>query len=120
LTPQGSSYTAHRLRVRQETEFVRSKDMWWRPIEARVGPDGALYIADFYNQAVIHNDTRGPDHNKVNAAVRPDRDHYFGRIWKIEHKDATKLAVPDLSKAGVGELAKALASPNLPVRATAS
>ena len=52
--------------------------------------------------------------------MRPDRDHYFGRIWRVEHKDATKLAVPDLSKAGVGELAKALASPNLPVRATAS
>ena len=70
--------------------------MWWRPIEVRVGPDGAMYVADFYNQAVIHNDTRGPDHNRVNAAVRPDRDHYFGRIWRIEHKQAKKLAVPDL------------------------
>ncbi len=62
--------------------------MWWRPIETRVGPDGALYVVDFYNQAVIHNDTRGPDHNPVNAAVRPDRDHYFGRIWKVQHKEA--------------------------------
>ncbi len=120
LTPQGSSYTFHKLPGREETEFVRSKDMWWRPIEARVGPDGALYIADFYNQAVIHNDTRGPDHNKVNAAVRPDRDHYFGRIWKIDHKDAKKIAVPDLSKASVKELAAALEHPNKAVRMTAS
>jgi putative membrane-bound dehydrogenase-like protein len=120
LTPQGSSYTAHKLPGREETEFVRSKDMWWRPIEARIGPDGALYIADFYNQAVIHNDTRGPDHNKVNAAVRPDRDHYFGRIWKIDHKDAKKIAVPDLSKASVKELVAALEHPNKAVRMNAA
>ncbi len=120
LTPQGSSYTFHKLPGREQTEFVRSKDMWWRPIEARVGPDGALYIADFYNQAVIHNDTRGPDHNEVNAAVRPDRDHYFGRIWRIDHKDAKKIAVPDLSKAGPQDLAKALGHSNNAVRMTAA
>jgi hypothetical protein len=73
--------------------------MWWRPIEVRTGPDGAMYVGDFYNQAVIHNDTRGPDHNRVNAAVRPDRDHYFGRIWRIQHKQAKRLEVPDLAKA---------------------
>ncbi|MCE9610989.1 MAG: ThuA domain-containing protein [Chthoniobacter sp.] len=120
LTPKGSSYTASKQPGREETEFIRSKDMWWRPIEARVGPDGALYIGDFYNQAVIHNDTRGPDHNKVNAAVRPDRDHYFGRIWRVDHKDAKKIAVPDLSKAGVAELVKALEHPSAHVRMTAN
>ncbi len=62
--------------------------MWFRPIETRVGPDGALYVVDFYNQAVIHNDTRGPQHGPANAAVRPDRDHYFGRIWRVQHKQA--------------------------------
>ena len=94
--------------------------MWWRPIEVRVGPDGAMYVADFYNQAVIHNDTRGPDHNNVNAAVRPDRDHYFGRIWRIDHKQAKKIAVPDLAKASRRELAKALEHPNRAVRMTAA
>ena len=101
VTPEGVSYTAHKCRAR-ETEFIRSKDMWLRPIETRVGPDGALYVVDFYNQAVIHNDTRGPDHNSVNAAVRPDRDHYFGRIWRVDHKQAKKIAVPDLAKASAG------------------
>jgi putative membrane-bound dehydrogenase-like protein len=120
LTPEGSSYTAHKLPGREETEFVRSKDMWWRPIETRIGPDGAMYVCDFYNQAVIHNDTRGPDHNNVNAAVRPDRDHYFGRVWRINHKKAEKHAVPDLSKAGVAEMVKALEHPNRTVRMTAS
>jgi uncharacterized protein len=120
LTPEGSSSTFHKLPGREETEFIRSKDMWWRPIEVRVGPDGAMYVGDFYNQAVIHNDTRGPDHNGVNAAVRPDRDHYFGRIWRVDQKDAKKIAVPDLAKNDVKQLVKSLSHPNRNIRMTAS
>ena len=78
VTPDGVSYTTRKEPGREETEFIRSRDLWFRPIETRVGPDGALYVVDFYNQAVIHNDTRGPLHGPANAAVRPDRDHYFG------------------------------------------
>ena len=88
----GVSYKTHKEAGREETEFIRSKDLWFRPIENRVGPDGALYVVDFYNQAVIHNDTRGPMHGPANAAVRPDRDHYFGRIWKVQHKQAKPVA----------------------------
>lgn len=120
LRPRGSSYEGYKLPGREETEFIRSRDMWWRPIETRVGPDGAIYIGDFYNQAVIHNDTRGPDHNNVNAAVRPDRDHYFGRIWRLDHKQAKKLEVPDLSRMNGEALVKALEHPNRHVRMNAS
>ncbi len=88
VEPDGVTYKAKRESGREQTEFIRSKNLWFRPIEVRVGPDGALYIVDFCNQAVIHNDTRGPTHGPANAAVRPDRDHYYGRIWKVQHKEA--------------------------------
>lgn len=94
----GVTYKAHREPGREQTEFIRSKDLWFRPIEVRVGPDGALYVIDFYNQAVIHNDTRGPIHGPANAAVRPDRDHYYGRIWKVNHKEAKPVRVVKLEK----------------------
>ena len=92
--------------------------MWFRPIETRVGPDGALYVVDFYNQAVIHNDTRGPLHGPANAAVRPDRDHYFGRIWKVQHKQARKLTIPALNRRICHGLLRAMEThPNAQVQA---
>lgn len=107
VTANGASYKANREPGREQTEFIRSKNLWFRPIEVRVGPDGALYVVDFCNQAVIHNDTRGPVHGPANAAVRPDRDHYYGRIWKVQHKEAKAVSknVADSGKAVQGSLA---------------
>jgi putative heme-binding domain-containing protein len=104
---------------REETEFIGGRDMWFRPIEVRTGPDGAMYIIDFYNQAVIHNDTRGTKHGPRNAAIRPDRDHYYGRIWRVDHKDAKKLEVPNLAKATPADLVQALEVPNRHTRMNA-
>ena len=120
LEPQGPTYVASRDPQRTNQEFVASTDLWFRPIHTRVGPDGALYILDFYNQAVVHNDTRGPRHDPLsNAAIRPDRDHYFGRIWRVQHQEPKKLKVPRLDKASPAKLVKALEHPNGWVRLTA-
>ena len=108
VEPEGVSYTTRRETGREQTEFMRSSDLWFRPIETRVGPDGALYVIDFYNQAVIHNDTRGPLHGPANAAVRPDRDHYFGRIWRVQHKEAKRLEVPVLDRRDLPGLVRAI------------
>lgn len=116
ISPSGAGYQGRKLRTE---EFVGSRDLWFRPIETRVGPDGALYVLDFYNQAVIHNDTRGPVHNAVNAAVRPDRDHYFGRIWRIDHREAKALPPAKLVPTSPEDLMAALAHPNRAVRMNA-
>ena len=113
----GVSYSVEKEKGREETEFIRSTDLWFRPIENRVGPDGALYVVDFYNQAVIHNDTRGPVHSQTNAAVRPDRDHYFSRIWKVQHKEAKALPAVALDRKNLpGLLAAIQTSPNAHVK----
>jgi putative heme-binding domain-containing protein len=120
VKPEGVSFTTQKETGREQTEFMRSSDLWFRPIETRIGPDGALYIVDFYNQAVIHNDTRGPLHGPANAAVRPDRDHYFGRIWRVQHKQAKKLDVPVLNRKDLAQLIRVMqTSPNAHVKQTA-
>ena len=117
LEPKGVTFAAKKESGREDTEFVAGSDLWFRPIHTRVGPDGALYVIDFYNQAAIHNDTRGPKHGARNAAVRPDRDHHFGRIWRIQHKDAKALEKPAFKT--TEDLLKSLEHPNGWVRMTA-
>jgi len=111
LAAEGVSFSAAKTR---EEEFSATRDFWSRPIDTRVGPDGQLYVIDFYNQAILHNDPRGPIHLWNNQAARPDRDHFFGRIHRYTHKDAKKLAVADL-KTLEGQVA-ALGHPNREVR----
>jgi putative membrane-bound dehydrogenase-like protein len=120
LRPEGPSFRTEKEAGFEETEFIRSRDLWFRPIETRIGPDGALYVVDFYNQAVIHNDTRGPVHGPANAALRPDRDHHFARIWRIQHREARVLPDPQLDARNAASLVRAIDShPNQHVRATA-
>jgi putative heme-binding domain-containing protein len=114
LEPRAVTFAATKPR---EAEFIASTDLWFRPVHLRVGPDGALYVLDFYNQAAVHNDTRGPEHGPTNAAVRPDRDHAHGRIWRVQHRAAQPAPVPALAEAS--ELVAALAHPNGWVRGTA-
>ncbi|HEX6883878.1 MAG TPA: PVC-type heme-binding CxxCH protein [Planctomycetota bacterium] len=116
LAPRGVTFQATKAR---EAEFLASTDLWFRPVHLRFGPDGALYVLDFYNQAAVHNDTRGPQHGPTNAAVRPDRDHAHGRIWRIQHRSARPMVAPDLARAGERERVGALSHPNAWVRGTA-
>jgi putative heme-binding domain-containing protein len=109
LAAKGVTFGASKAR---EPEFLAGRDLWFRPVHLRVGPDGALYVLDFYNQAAVHNDTRGPQHGPTNAAVRPDRDHMHGRIWRIQHRAARALPPGAPAGAKDAELLAALAHPN--------
>jgi len=115
VEPDGVSFRARKAR---EEEFIASTDLWFRPVDVRVGPDGALYVLDFYNQAAVHNDTRGPEHGPTNAAIRPDRDHVHGRIWRVQHTQAKRNAVAAPMPTKVEEAVKLLEHPNAWVRST--
>src|SRR5690606_25244905 len=116
LAADGASFVATKP---AQAEFLAGRDPWFRPVHLRTGPDGHVYVLDFYNQAVIHNDTRGPEHGPTNAAVRPDRDRDHGRIWRLAHAEARALDAVDLAAAGGEELAAALEHPSSQVRETA-
>ncbi|MFM1767696.1 MAG: hypothetical protein RJA22_225 [Verrucomicrobiota bacterium] len=121
LRPDGPSFAASRDPGQADREFLAATDLWFRPIHLRTGPDGALYVLDFYNQAAVHNDTRGPRHDPhSNAAIRPDRDRYFGRIWRVQHRAARALPKARLAGASTADLAAALAHPNGWTRSTAA
>ncbi|MFN5656292.1 MAG: PVC-type heme-binding CxxCH protein, partial [Verrucomicrobiota bacterium] len=114
LIPEGPTFLGEV--TLKDREWLRSMDHWFCPIDVSFGPDGAMYVLDFYTPVVAHNDTRGPMHSKSGASVRPDREHYFGRIYRIQHEAAKGFAIPDLSKADVAGLVAAFDHPNKIVR----
>lgn len=63
----------------EEPDLVVSSDPWFRPVDLRIGPDGALYVADFYNRIIGHYEVP-LDH--------PGRDRERGRIWRITREGA--------------------------------
>jgi putative membrane-bound dehydrogenase-like protein len=69
LTPSGSSFKAT-----AEKDFLTTTDGWFRPISEQVGPDGALWIGDWYDKYPCYQNARA-DPEGV------DRAH--GRIWRV-------------------------------------
>lgn len=108
------------IRLREEPDFVVSSDPWFRPVDLCLGPDGALYIADFYNRIIGHYEVP-LDH--------PGRDRTRGRIWRVRYVgDAPTVANQpppvtarfDLSNASVDELIRWFEHPNLTCRMLAT
>jgi putative heme-binding domain-containing protein len=91
---------------KKEEDFVLSEDPWFRPVDVKLGPDGALYIADFYNSIIGHYEV---------ALDHPKRDKTRGRIWRISYKDNLNKMV-NWTTASVENLLKGLNADNLPVR----
>ncbi len=120
LDPVGVTYQGRKEEGRKQTEFLTSTDYWFKPIHSRVGPDGAVYLVDMYNQIAVHNDTRGPAHGARNASTRPDRDHHFTRIYRIQHNESRPLPVFDLDVKNPAGLVEMLDHPNGWVRTTAN
>lgn len=105
--------------VNPSSEFIRAKDFWFFPVDVQFGPDGAMYVLDFYNPIVAHSDTRGPQHSRAGASIRPDREHYFGRIYRIQHEAAKTLTRPNLEQANASALVAQFTHPNRWTRFTA-
>jgi putative membrane-bound dehydrogenase-like protein len=77
--------------------LVASDDEWTAPIVAEVGPDGQVWVIDWYNYIVQHNPTpKGFKTGRGNAYETPLRDKTHGRIYRIVYKDARPSPTPTL------------------------
>ncbi|HTH48798.1 MAG TPA: PVC-type heme-binding CxxCH protein, partial [Candidatus Limnocylindria bacterium] len=110
LTPKGSTFVASKWN--ESGDFMTTKDGWFMPVSTQTGPDGAVWVMDWYDKYPCYQNA-----NADPAGVDRER----GRIWRVvwTGNDASK-PVPsrpskdmDLAKLPSGELAKLLAHPNV-------
>jgi putative membrane-bound dehydrogenase-like protein len=95
LKPQGSSFMAERPANETETEFLRSTDGWFRPVQALTGPDGNLWVVDMY-RFLIENPRWIPEAELAPLDIRAGST--LGRIYRVTHSTdkrppATRMAV---------------------------
>jgi putative membrane-bound dehydrogenase-like protein len=106
---KGADFTA-----RDDFNLLASDDEWCAPIAAEVGPDGAVWVIDWYNYIVQHNPIpKGWVVGKGGAYETPFRDNRHGRIYRIAWKDGKPSKTFNLSNAGTGTLLEALQSDNM-------
>jgi len=90
LSEDGSGFSS-----REQGEIIKTNHVAFRPIDVKMGPDGALYIADWYNPIIQHGEVDFRD---------PRRDHTHGRIWRVTAKGRPLMPRRDLSQLGTADL----------------
>lgn len=84
--------------VRWESPLLTSSHKNFRPVDVKVGPDGAIYVVDWYNPITCHQD---------DFYRHPDRDKTHGRIWRVARKGVSAKA-PDVSQFSTEDLFRSL------------
>ena len=107
IEPQGSGFVE-----RDGWNLLASSDEWVSPVQAEVGPDGAVWILDWYNFIVQHNPTpEGFGTGAGNAHINVLRDKQHGRIYRLSYDGASPESYPRLDN--VDDLVAALEHTNL-------
>ncbi|MGZ8899652.1 MAG: DUF7133 domain-containing protein, partial [Limisphaerales bacterium] len=101
--------------------LLASSDEWMSPIFADVGPDGAVWVIDFYSFIIQHNPTPSVQSAGIHATTGKGgayktendlRDETHGRIYRVVWKDGPKSSIKTLANAKTSELVAALESDN--------
>ena len=94
-------------RSQQLADLVSSSHGSFRPVDVNMGPDGALYLADWYNPIIQHGEVDFRD---------PRRDQVHGRIWRITAKNRPLSPRVNFAKLSVDDLFKQLQAPEQSTR----
>lgn len=112
LSQDGSGFSAT-----NPFNIFASHDEWTAPIMAEVGPDGAVWIIDWYNYIVQHNPTpKGFQTGKGNAYESALRDKSRGRIYRVVHEETAPANIPNLSLATPIDWVESLGHSSMVVR----
>ena len=116
VSPKGASYQAKQL----PNNLYSSADAWSGPVAAETGPDGAVWISDWYNLIIQHNPTPSKANSglnakngKGNAYETSVRDKQHGRVYRIYPAGSKDDENPKLDPAKHETLLAALSHPNL-------
>ena len=110
LHAEGATFVGRRAKAEAESEILASSDAWSRPVSARTGPDGAMWIVDMYRFVIEHPEWIPEEWQKV-LELRAGADR--GRIYRLVSDQTAKSAVaPDLSQLAPADLVAALANDN--------
>ena len=116
LRRDGAGYRTSRPASERSKEFLASTDQWFRPNGVRTGPDGALYVVDFYRE-IIEDYSAIPRYLQQQYGLVKGDDR--GRIWRISPATAGKLRPSNLSRLKPSELVANLDQPTPWQRLTA-
>jgi putative heme-binding domain-containing protein len=105
LTRDGSTY-----KQSNEPDFLSANDAWFMPVSQKLGPDGCVYIMDWYDRYHCYQDANRDS---------PGLDRLKGRIYRISYKDAPLAKPFDLMKESRDAWVKLLGAPNVWWRRTA-
>jgi uncharacterized protein len=115
MEPSGAGYIE-----KDGWNLMASNDEWMGPVHAEVGPDGAVWVADWYDFIIQHNPTPSPErggyqaeNGKGNAYINPLRDRQRGRIYRIVYKGAKPVSPGKLNAQNPQSLLEGLQSDNM-------
>jgi putative membrane-bound dehydrogenase-like protein len=109
MMPRGFTFRGRRAADEKHSEFLASTDNWFRPTMIRVGPDGALWVADMYRFVIEHPEWIPKDWQKK-LDLRAGHDK--GRIYRVYPVGKKPRAIPRLDKLDAPGLVEALESPS--------
>ena len=111
LTPGGGTFAAQRAADESEREFLASSDGWFRPVQTRTGPDGALWVVDMHRYVIEHPRWIPPEDA---ALVDLRAGETMGRIYRVFPREQPPRPIERLDRMSTHELVQALDSPNGP------